>query len=975
MEMVETDCKNVGKLYAKYKRFIIKMEGHIINLADNWVIDEKWKFTIIKKLDEIVRKASKIYADASEKQYKIGICGNELMNDPFKEVKYDLISLAYINGYPKMSSFVKLITGEPYEHVSNKSTQDIFKIYNNLFTPICIIINKEPTVENIREGIIIRKIQDKCDGLINNVCTVSVPVSRLLIKKDIIQKKTVIITFEGYVRNGPLNINTRMTDIANDLVNSTKCYSKRIILDKYPQVNTIFIEQYYRMMNDSMYFTYSPGELAEKIVRDYEYFLKIRAKKDNSIIREFVKGEIRDMHRIMCLLLMGDSQNISSAGLLFNLLGDKKASGENLKKIILKNMSYYLQIRLRKNLILQNNDISKIHDSIPGNVTIEKRLAAAVNMPRKVKEYILDKMSDLSSGENRGKANTAINGLFDIPWKAKDHQDKFANIDGSLCLTRECLDEIVEKFKKNIYGHNSSKSEIIDIAGRWVKNSGSSGQIIGLKGHPGVGKTRFAMCVAEAMGVPMTSICLGGMSDSASLIGHNYTYANAECGTIIKQLMKAGSWRFVLFLDEVDKTVEKNGIDAIQNVLIHLTDPLTNDKFHDLFYSTDVEFDLSGALIIFSYNSSEKFDPALKSRIKEITVNDYSTSDKIKISTDYIIPELCKESQIVSEKIRFTEENVEYIIDKYTAEPGVRRLKQCLEQIILKINTDRNYLLGPFREFINEHSPGAGGECRDIDTFMELVRSKNNYIEIGDIIGKKTLGEIYNMDSGFEVIITDTLINRYLGRPCVNEIITEQNNKIGVINGLYATDSGIGGVVPFQILEYHAGNTFKLKLTGYQKRVMQESAEWALSTSLNLLDPNILGDVREKFPRGIHIHAFDGGTPKDGPSAGTAIAVALISIFLGKPINNQIAVTGELSTSGEIKRIGSLDVKLKGAHRAGIKSVYICKGNEEDYQDFQKKEPKICEQMNVIIVNSVLDIVTDPNVIKGALKKYFKKVI
>lgn len=158
----------------------------------------------------------------------------------------------------------------------------------------------------------------------------------------------------------------------------------------------------------------------------------------------------------------------------------------------------------------------------------------------------------------------------------------------------------------------------------------------------------------------------------------------------------------------------------------------------------------------------------------------------------------------------------------------------------------------------------------------------------------------------------------------------------------------------------------ELELTGNQQKVMRESVSCAFTTAVNILDNDIRNNIFENFPRGFHIHAPDGATPKDGPSAGCAFTTAFISILLGKKINRTIAMTGEIELTGKISKIGGLDAKLAGAKKAGVRCVYICEENREDYETIKKKSPELFESdFEIKIIEHILDIVTDPNVIIG----------
>jgi ATP-dependent Lon protease len=399
-----------------------------------------------------------------------------------------------------------------------------------------------------------------------------------------------------------------------------------------------------------------------------------------------------------------------------------------------------------------------------------------------------------------------------------------------------------------------------------------------------------------------------------------------------------------------------------------------NQHFQDRFYSSSIEFDLSGVLIVFSYNNSEKLDPILLDRIKEIHISAYTTQEKISIGQNYIMKELCESIGFDRNKIHFDDSVIKYIIEKYTLEAGARELRRKLEQILLKLNIDRFYMRGPFRKLMHDKylelhldeksNIDIKNEIIELDELSESKKeSLSSYVEykkskLEDVIDDENLNKIFNLEFDGKIIITQGLIHRYLDKPTMIVEKIHKNDLVGVINGLYATAIGMGGIVPIQIYKNYIGSSaiddsnFKLKLTGNQKQVMRESVICALTSSINILNVSIRDKILNVFPHGFHVHAPDGGTPKDGPSAGCAFATAFISILLGKKINKYVAMTGEIELTGKVSKIGGLDAKLAGAKKSGIKRVYICEENKEDYENFEIK-----------IISHIIDIVTDPYVI------------
>lgn len=250
------------------------------------------------------------------------------------------------------------------------------------------------------------------------------------------------------------------------------------------------------------------------------------------------------------------------------------------------------------------------------------------------------------------------------------------------------LDTTKQNLDAKVFGHVDTKDQIIRLLAKWISNPESKGNIIGIEGPAGVGKTCICNAICESLGLPFGFIQLGGISDGSYLLGHSYTYEGSRWGRIAEILMGSGYMNPVLYFDELDKISKTQHGEEIVNILIHLTDNTQNNKFHDKYYS-DIELDLSKCLIVFSYNFAEEISPVLRDRIVTIKANGYKMKDKLKIAKDYMIPLIFKEFSFDEHDIIITDAILQYIINSTDEEQGVRNLKRSLEEVISQLNLHR----------------------------------------------------------------------------------------------------------------------------------------------------------------------------------------------------------------------------------------------------------------------------------------------
>jgi len=458
------------------------------------------------------------------------------------------------------------------------------------------------------------------------------------------------------------------------------------------------------------------------------------------------------------------------------------------------------------------------------------------------------------------------------------------------------LDVILETLDHSIYSHKHAKNQIMKIIGQWM-NGEQSGYSFGFEGSPGIGKTSLAKkglanCLKDEKGKsrPFAFIALGGSSNGSSIEGHGYTYVNSSWGKIVDILMETKCMNPIIYIDELDKVSKTELGREIISIFTHLIDSTQNDCYQDKYY-TGIDLDLSKALFIFSYNDPDQIDRVLLDRIHRIKFDNLSLPDKLVVTKQYILPDI-NQKMGFDNVVVIEDDIIEYIIEEYTIEPGVRKLKEILFDLYGEIN-------------------------------LETLKGKDA-IEIPIKITR------------------DNLESKYLVKyNKIKEKLIHSKPEIGIINGLWANTLGKGGIIQIQTLFFPTSVFLDLQLTGLQGDVMKESMNVAKSLAWNLTSNEIKKEwlvlFNETKCQGLHIHCPEGGISKDGPSAGAAITCAIYSLLNKKNIKNDVAMTGEITLSGEVTAIGGLDVKINGGIKAGIRTFLFPKENNREFLEWKKK--------------------------------------
>lgn len=565
------------------------------------------------------------------------------------------------------------------------------------------------------------------------------------------------------------------------------------------------------------------------------------------------------------------------------------------------------------------NKLRRIKNTVNSDIPTYMRILN-LKTSDKNKSILLQKLTAYEGGDGGNKMKTWLNKALDVPYGVYSKPPVSKN--DSATKIKKYLNNVKDIMDSCIYGHTETKEQIVKIFAHTTskemsENSTGGGHVFALHGPPGVGKTDLIKNgIAKAFNRPCVFISLGGASDGSYLNGHGYTYEGSNHGRIVEALQQAKTMDPVICFDELDKVSESHKGQEIINILMHLTDSTQNTSFNDK-YLGPIDLDLSKCIIIFSYNDESKISRILLDRMKIIRVKGYKLLDKLKIARDFLIPSLKKEIGLENMNINISDESLEYLIDTYTNEGGVRKLKESIKDIFLELNLKK--------------------------------------LQQGKINGKKVRNNF---------TITNELISTYFlkkKRPVEHlQIINEPT--VGIVNGLWASEYGVGGLVPIEAVWYPSTSRYDLKLTGMQGDVMKESMQVAKSVAWKLLPENYKIALNKKWSEspdcGIHIHCPDGATPKDGPSAGGAITVCILSLLSGIPVLNNVAMTGEINLKGQITAIGGLEEKIFGAKKAGANHVLCPLDNKKDLDEIISKYPDLInDEFHVETVSNIQQII------------------
>ena len=465
------------------------------------------------------------------------------------------------------------------------------------------------------------------------------------------------------------------------------------------------------------------------------------------------------------------------------------------------------------------------------------------------------------------------------------------------------LNKALKQLDEDHYGLEKIKERITEFLAVQKRMDKIKGPILCFIGPPGVGKTSLGKSIAKATNRQFVRMSLGGVRDEAEIRGHRRTYIGSLPGKIIQLMKKAGTKNPLILLDEIDKVGNDYRGDP-SSALLEALDPEQNTTFNDHYL--EVDYDLSDVMFVTTANTLNILPPLLD-RMEVIRIPGYTEDEKINIADKYLLPKQVKENGVKKEELELADGTIKEIIRSYTRESGVRNLEREISKVARKV--------------------------------VKKVVS-----------GEKD-----------KVFINDKNVHDFLGVKKFKYGEVESEDKVGIVTGLAWTEFG-GEILKIETV--HMPGKGRMQITGKLGDVMQESVKAAKSfVRSKSLEYGIIPPIFEK--KDFHIHVPEGATPKDGPSAGIAMVTSIVSSITNNPVHKHIAMTGEVTLTGQVLPIGGLKEKLLAAHRAGIKLVIIPKDNEKDLVDIPKK---VREDIKITVVENV------DEVLKVALKNELKRI-
>ena len=809
-----------------------------------------------------------------------------------------------------MPSFLKTIS----DIVDMNPKKSLNKRNNNFTKVECKSILKTDLIRITKNQRFISLIEDKCGACIY------------------LNFNERYLVIQGFFKDDLLNISSSIKFIKDKIIKHKSIFNYEVLV-----VPKTFKNNYFNTLSLRDIIVSTSTELTEDVKKKFNDFKVIQSKPLISLINEFLLASKYRKIDILTLLLMSNDDDKKIAYVLFDVFRtkDKKDIASEVYQSLHYSIRELLDISKAK-VEKEETELLKLVDS---DIPYERRISM-LKVDEDVVAKAMEKLKSIkSSFQGDSKAQNWLDGLLKIPfgiYKENDilsFKEHFINklklFDSSLVniFSDHDIDTFIDNLRSNnsdnqlisewdkykedkkkylvdvrkvlddaVFGHKEAKLQLERIFAQWI-NGESKGAVLGLQGPPGTGKTSLAKnglskCLMDKEGKPrpFAFLPIGGSVNGSTLVGHNFTYVGSTWGRIVDILMSSGCMNPIIFIDEIDKVSHTEHGREIISILTHLTDSTQNDEFEDKYYA-GIKINLSKALIVFSFNDPSLIDPILRDRITMIETNPLNISEKLTIIKDYMLPEICKDVGFNKDELIFSDDLIKHLIETYTNEAGVRKIKEKIVDIIRDIN---------------------------------LNRFHNNNFKLPYVIDLDYVKKLFE------------------NHPKVRVKKIADTPSVGMVNGLYASGSGsLGGITILQGCVFPSDKMLELNLTGQAGDVMKESVQYALKNAFNLLtkeqQDKIVEDAHNKKAFGIHIHCPDGATPKDGPSAGLAFTLCIYSLLTNKKVNNKICMTGEIDLIGNAGIIGGLQQKLNGAKKAGCTLALIPNDNMEDLEKMQRE--------------------------------------
>ena len=685
-------------------------------------------------------------------------------------------------------------------------------------------------------------------------------------------------------------------------------------------IATDFRDAYLAIIPSIKLLTYTDKEISEDLIETYKCWQEISEKAlPTSIVFELgheksLKKKLEKLHKDLEELISHFKKKESEQPLILDLLIHFEKLNE--ASLLLKYSSEETKKKISKKTLNVINNYSFIESNTTDsedNYNQERKLLKTLTLINpKEKTWLSQEYKAITQADdhsNSPKRTERFEEILNIPFGEIKGKLTSINMQSPLSLRQEFIRELQQSFNKKLHGQHEAKEAIINVIGQTIANPGANPKPLLFLGPPGTGKTSLAKQITNVLDMGMGIISLGGEPDKHLLAGSDIVYESANMGEICRILQKTNQMNPIIVLDEIDKVGFGKDGEATQRQIMALTDPLTKD-WRDNYLRMNINIDQ--VWFIMTANDSSLIDPILLDRVQVIHIGMQTKKDQQIIAKNHIIPRLIKQFNFPEKSLIFSDEVIKHIISNIPKNPGCRLLEDVFRQIISELNLKR---------FTQELKPSLHLKI-NINTQFKLP------YKVSKSDSSKTLSKYQQHQDS-----------------------THSNDTVGLINGLYATTDKRGGILPIQVIT--SPYLEKDIVTGKCGETMVESI--TVARTLNFLSNSPKNNPQTT--EYIHLHVLDMGTQKDGPSAGTAITIAILSALRNQTIKHDIAITGEIDIHGNILPVGGILEKLTGARDAGINHVILPNKNQFELEKALLKYPQLSQELTITLVNRIEDVV------------------